>query len=210
MDENERRLFLNFCYPSDMPFRSKEIDYDRGYWKHSTNFTIKERNDRIVACVQLIRKQDGMLMPLEYAKISSGLPDAGQPFDVATDCHGGRVAEIYRLRRTFDVSMEKVVTIINMIFKAIWAKIIQDGLSYLYLTCDSESAELRNLYLRRLRFEDTAVTVQYGTSLKNWSLLRKDCLLHERQYASLGPRNFEFQTYCRSHLKNKRLIVNDR
>jgi hypothetical protein len=90
-----------------------------------------------------------------------------------------------------------------MMFKATWAKIIQTNMEYVYITCDANSKELQNLYLKRLFFQDTQKLVSFGESGRPWRLLRKDCLLHEKRFAGLSRKHFYLQTYFRANLKTR-------
>jgi hypothetical protein len=204
MPESLRRAYLNFCYPEAMHNRSMEIEYDRRYWPHASTLIVWDQPQRIIGTVQLIRRELTPKLPIEFGVVAQGSPGAGKMFDVGADSGGASSMEIYRLRRTFDIDSHKAPMLVTMMFKAIWAKIIETRTRYLYLSYDSGSAELGNLYQRRLDFKNIGVPLCYGGSGKQWNVLRKDCLLHEREYANMSPKNFLFQTYCRTNLKRKR------
>lgn len=203
MPEPLRREFLSFCYPQGGPERSVEIGYDRSYWPRASTFILRDRSGMIAGCAQFIEKSGSEPLPAENGLITG----AGGSFSVTRDVGECRSAEIYRLRRAFDIDPARIPLMVTMLFKAIWAKIVQTRTAFAYITCDGRSRELRNLYLRRLFFEDPGVRVTFGREKKEWVLLRKDCLLHEERFAALSWKHFEMQTYFRSNLKQKRLKV---
>ena len=205
MPEGLMRQFLHFSYPEDMPDRGLEICYDRPYWPFSSTFLVFDEDDRIIGCAQFIAKQGENRLPVEYGLVAEGCRGAGGFFRVENDIGRSRAAEIYRLRRSFDVDPAKAPLLATMLFKALWAKIVQTKTEYAYITCDGDSREIRNLYLRRLFFQDPGVRVSFGSSPRQWFLLRKDCLLHEERFAALSRKHFEIQTFFRSNLKRKRL-----
>ncbi|OGJ87731.1 MAG: hypothetical protein A2268_02430 [Candidatus Raymondbacteria bacterium RifOxyA12_full_50_37] len=205
MDEELRREFLNFCYPADLPHRSQEIAYDRQYWSTAATFIVRDTGSTIVGCAQYIVKSRKLKLPVEYAVLADG-ERAGDHFSTGLDVGGDCiVSEIYRLRRSFELGHRAVCVVVNMLFKAIWAKIVQTNTVYSYITCDGDSPELKNMYTKRLFFQDSGHFVRYGQDLKRWRLMRKDCMLHEQKFATLSRTHFQMQTYFRANLKTKRL-----
>jgi hypothetical protein len=199
MPEGLRRDFLNFCYPQDLPGRAQELEYDRQYWPHCSAFVVWDRCRKIIGCVQFIVKEGTVSLPVEYATVVGG----EERFNVTRDVGSAKASEIYRLRRSFNLDAEKINHLVSMLFKATWAKIIQTNMEYVYITCDANSRELRNLYLRRLFFQDTKKLVRFGKSGGQWRLLRKDCFLHEKRFAGLSRKHFYLQTYFRANLKTR-------
>ncbi len=202
-----RRDYIRFCYPEDMLNRDKEIAYDRQYWPYTSTIIVWDSPCRIIGAVQLIPKNKDKLLPIEYAEIVEDKSGKSRLFDVEINSNGLPSMEIYRLRRSFDIESCKAPILVTMMFKAIWAKIIETKTRYLYLNYDSESIELGNLYKNRLDFKDTGIQLRYNGTSKKWNVLRKDCLAHEQEYANRSPRNFYFQTYCRTNLKRKRYRI---
>jgi hypothetical protein len=207
MSEPERREFLSFCYPEDMPDRFKEIKYDRQYWAHTTLLIVRDDDGQIIGCVQLVHKINATKLPVEYAAMAEGAARTDRLFSTEPLIGNHHAVEIYRLRRSFEVDAHKAPMLITMLFKAIWAKTIQSQIRYLFLSFDIQSMELGNLYKRRLDFEDTGARIHYPGCKRTWMVLCKDCLKHEMEYATMSPKNFFFQTYCRANLKRKRYPI---
>lgn len=203
MPDSLRRQYLAFCYPEDLKDREQEIAYDRQYWPHSSTILIYDNPYGIVGTVQLVPWGPNHKLPVEFARIAG----RNEMLNICDHSRAEPALEIYRLRRSFSIDSHKAPILVTMLFKAIWAKILETHTRYLYLSYDSDSAELGNLYKRRLGFEETGIALCYGESNKEWNLLCKDCLRHEQEYAAQSPRNFYFQTYCRANLKHKRYRV---
>ncbi|OGS36982.1 MAG: hypothetical protein A2293_02050 [Elusimicrobia bacterium RIFOXYB2_FULL_49_7] len=207
ISENERREFLSFCYPQELNERSLEIEYDRAYWPNASTFILRDETKEIVGCAQFVVKRPGHKLPVEWSRIASGYEGEGNYFAIEQDVGEMLSAEIYRLRRSFNITPEKVNVLVTMLFKAIWAKIVETGTAYTYITCDGDSRELRNMYLKRLYFQEAGKMVHFGNHEKKWNLLRKNCLLHEERFATLSKRHFQMQTYFRTGLKRKKLRI---
>ena len=206
MPELLRRQFIEFCYPQDLQNRFEEINCDRQYWSSASTFLVFDENAKILGCSQYIVRNKNLKLPVEYGRTVEAIPDRGH-FDISQSVGENKSAEIYRLRRSFDVSKRIVGDIVNMLFKALWAKIVQTQTAYVYITCSGDSKELFNLYSHRLFFEDTGIRMSYGQNPKKWCLLRKDCCLHEKRFATLSYNHFQMQTYFRTNLKQKRLCI---
>jgi len=207
MNDAERREYLGFCYPEEMEHRDAEIACDRRYFPGSSLLIIRKSGGTIIGSVQLVHRDRAGRLPIEFALLPPDSAGCARSFNVEKDAGPGKAVEIYRLRRSFAVDSHQAPMLVTMLFKAIWAKIIETGTRFLHLSYDADSAHLGNLYRHRLDFRDTGKRVRYPGSEKEWAVLRKDCLEHELEYAGKSPRNFYFQTYCRAHLKRKRYRV---
>ena len=117
---------------------------------------------------------------------------------------GGSYAEIYRCRRAFDLTRTESFLIVYMLFKALWAKTIQESVESIYITFDPDIKELQNLYTKKLCFKNS------GNSPKDWQLLVKDCLHHEHKVATKSRLHFFMQTWFRKDLKKKNLRIHRR
>lgn len=194
--------FIEFCYCSDLPNRDREIEIDEKlYWRDAALFLVTDANETIVGCAMFIKKTCGTKLPIEFSRIAKPHQIGDVLFDAHRDAGTDSVTEIYRLRRAFTISRSQVKAVINMLFKAIWAKVIQTDTDFLYCTCDQDVRELEALYEKRLAFLDTGIKVTYPGITKLWNVYRKDCMKHEVCFASLSPRHFELQNYVRSNLK---------
>jgi hypothetical protein len=202
MDSAFKETFLKFCYPADLHNREQEIEYDKIYWGSDSTFVIfdKNKNNEIVGCAQFIPKTNSIRIPSEYARLNDN-----QYFDPVDSYKSKKFGEIYRCRRSFDLKMKDSIVVVSMHFKALWAKIIQTDTEYLYITFDKMNRELRNLYTRKLFFQNPDTVVHYGDDPKDWQLLYKDCMLHEEKFASLDKSHFYLQTWFRQNLKQKKL-----
>jgi hypothetical protein len=208
-DEVEKKKFLNFCYPLDIADREKEIEIDHQYWRNSSTFIILNENDSIKGCAQYICPKDDSPIPAELTHIvdkSGAMKDRSAIFNKKT-MPGGSYAEIYRCRRSFDLKCSDAFSVVYILFKALWAKTIQESVRYIYITFDPENKELYNLYIKRLCFLDPGITVRFDNSAKDWKLLVKDCLYQEKKLASLSRTHFFMQTWFRKNLKKKNLRI---
>jgi hypothetical protein len=202
MDEEFKETFLKFCYPADLHDRDKEIECDKIYWGADSTFVIFDTNkqNEIVGCAQFIPKTDTIQIPAEYARLADN-----QYFDPVASYNSKKIGEIYRCRRSFDLRLKDSIVVVSMLFKALWAKTIQTKTEYLYITFDLMNRELKNLYTRKLFFQNPETLVHYGNDTKDWQLLYKDCMLHEKKFATLDKSHFYLQTWFRQNLKQKKL-----
>ncbi len=204
ISELERNKFLDFCYPIDMPNREKEITLDCQYWRYASIFLVLNRAHEIVGHVQYIPKKENNKIPVEFGIITDSenifRPDLNE-------IPNGKFAEIYRCRRSNNLQGMDSVVVISMLFKALWAKIIQTNTAYSYITFDSMINELRNLYVRKLSFSDPNISLHFGENKKKWKLLFKDWTAHENFFASIGKPHFYLQTWVRKNLKQKNLRI---
>lgn len=162
-------------------------DKDFKYWTYSRLFTVLDRED-IIGCVKLTLKNNKEKLPVEYSKLTSYNDII---FDAFTDSQGMSVAEINGLRISDNIEIEKRKTTLFMLFKALYIAVNQENIVYTYITYDPKSNGLRNLYINKLLFSDAGILVNYGTA-KNWHLLRKDWVSHERTFPKHYPEMSEF------------------
>jgi hypothetical protein len=195
--------FFNFCYPLCLKNRKYEIELDRQYWPDAATFLVFDTNNTIVGCAQFILKKKGNKIPIEFAYVATGA-DNGEG-NINYIVPKGRFAEIYRCRRSFALDGMTAISILLMIFKAIYIKALQTGTEYSLITCDSSIDQLKKLYIKKLSFIDPNITVNYGNSNKAWNLLIKDWKIHESQFSSISKSHFYIQTMGRKNLKRKYL-----
>ena len=209
MDKLQKEKFLEFCYPLDMADRKKEIKIDRQYWRTAATFIVFDANDSIIGCAQYISKIYGSRLPVEFAhvieKSETSNCDIGIFFKSILP-HGS-CAEIYRCRRSFGINRHDSFLVVHMLFKALWAKIIQESAQYIYITFNPIAHELYNLYIRKLCFQNPGILVRFGNNPQNWELLIKDCLYQENELAALSPSHFIMQTWFRKNLRKKNLRI---
>jgi hypothetical protein len=208
-DELRNKKFLDFCYPSELVDREKEIEIDRQYWRNASTFAIYDKNELIKGCAQYIAKKDNSQIPVELTHI---IDKSGKAKDISAifnknKVQSGSYAEIYRCRRSFDLRSSDAFSVVYMLFKALWAKIIQESAHSIYITFDANNNELYNLYIKRLCFQDPGIIVRFNNSSKSWRLLVKDCLYEEKEMASLSRTHFFMQTWFRKNLKKKNLHI---
>jgi hypothetical protein len=200
-----REQFLTICYPHDMPNRDQEILIDQTYyWPDASTFIAYNRAKDPVGCVQFLTKNRDSKLPVEYSQVTDAAPN--NP-GLHARIPAGRSAEIYRCRRSPDLNGSDSVLVVSMLFKAIWAIIVRTGTQVAYVTYDASNRELRNLYLRKLFFQDPGITVQFDGCDKKWSLLYKDCALHEQKFATLSRAHFYMMTWFRRDLREKNLEI---
>jgi len=204
MDESFKEKFLTFCYPADLHNREQEIEFDKVYWGADSTFVIfdRKKENKIVGCVQLISKSDSIRIPCEYSRLNNN-----QSFDPLNMYNTDKIGEIYRCRRSFDLKLKDSLIVVSMLFKALQAKVNQTNTAYLYITFDSTNRELRNLYTRKMFFQNPEIVVHYGDDPKDWQLLHKDCQLHENKFATIDRSHFYLQTWFRQNLKKKKLTL---
>lgn len=204
MDNALKEQFLQFCYPADLPDRENEIKLDQQYWNDAATFIVSDQNSEIAGCLQFIPKTATNKIPVEYARVVDA-PDSDNAVNPAPP--SGTFAEIYRCRRSNALKGEHIIGILTMLFKAMWIKTVQTNTEYVYITYDRNDRELRNLYLRKLFFQNPGITVTFGNCHKLWNLLYKDCLLNEQTYATLSRSQFYLQTWVRKNCKKKNLSL---
>ena len=207
MNKELKEKFLLFCYPADMHNREKEIKLDHIYWNYASTFIVFNQSKEIVGCLQFVRKTANNKIPVEYAYVSDVTDDLKTSYDIYSNSPDGRSAEIYRCRRSFELKGIEAINIVYMLFKAAWSKVVQTGTEYVYITYNLENRELRNLYSRKLYFQNPGINVQFGNTPQKWGLLIKDCRLHEEKFASLSKAHFILQTWFRKNNKKKNLII---
>lgn len=193
MNAATREQYLNFCYPVSMPNRDEEIAVDKQYWNRMSILNVY-LDCRIIATVQLIQSETGLDLPVNYAK--------SDDVDIAVWTKSKRSIELYRFRRSFDCASYQGVLALFMIFKAVWAKVIQTKTYTGLLTFDADQTMLMNLYAKRLCFT-TAGSVTYNNSDKKWTVLVKDFHQAEKFFAPINKRAFFLQTWNRSNLKQR-------
>jgi hypothetical protein len=209
MEPIQRSEFLRFCYPLDLPDRKREIAIDRQYWPNTATFIVFDENNAIKGCAQYISKRNDSRIPIEFAHViyKSGAING----DIGVLCKSllphERYAEVYRCRRSFDSKSHDSFWIIYMLFKAVWAKTIQESMQYLYISYNPEIKELYNLYTKKLCFQNAGVTIRFKNSSKTWGLLVKDCLAQENDFATVSRTHFFMQTWFRKNLKKKNLYI---
>jgi hypothetical protein len=201
--------FLSFCYPSDMPDRETEIECDRrNYWEGTSTFLVY-KGPEIVGCVQIIPKTVSQKLPVEYARIQKN-DGSLEEFEIASLLPDDNVTEIYRCRRSFDLNRMEAINVLLMLYKAIWAKVIQLGTAYTCISFDSSKQVLKSLYVKKIAFTDPGITLFFGSNPKKWNLLIKDWAEHERSYATISKSHFFLQTWFRSSLKKQHLHLPNR
>lgn len=193
--------FLLFCYPIDMPHRDQEIEIDKKfYWQHASVFLVIDNKENIAACAMYIVESSGTNLPIGNGIVAPGKEGIGKRFSVAENAGNHSAAEIYRLRRSFAIGRKQVIPVVNMIFKAIWAKVLQSRAEYLYCTVEEKRRELIGIYEKRLNFEDIKVTLRYDESGTLWKAYRMNCVWHDKKYATVSKEKFLLQIYVRSNL----------
>jgi hypothetical protein len=198
------KAYLDFCYPEDLPDREMEIDRDRNnYWEETSTFLVY-RNQEIVGCVQIVPRTPTQKLPVEYASIRK--PDGSlTSFNLASLLPSNNVTEIYRCRRSFNLNRMEAINVLLMLYKALWAKVIQLGTLYTCISFDSAKNDLKSLYVKKIAFYDPDIALQFGSCPKKWSLLIKDWAEHEHSFATISKSHFYLQTWFRSSLKKKHL-----
>lgn len=191
--------FVQFCYPRDNPDRLSEITLDERYWRNSSFFLVFDANKKIVGCIQYIFKTPDLKLPVEYgcAVSENGTDESRKQFDATEDVGVASCGEIYRLKSDQTLCNDGSCAVSMMLFKAIWMKGIQAKVEFSYISYDLDNKMLRNLYLKRLYFQNPHLNIQYGDSPKKWGLLRKSWPMHESNFASLSLVHFFMQTYFR-------------
>ena len=196
--------FLDFCYPADIPGRDKEIDCDReNYWEGTPTFLVYKYSE-IVGCVQVVPKTATQKLPVEYASVLK--PDGTlDRLIISSLIPCDNVTEIYRCRRSFNLNRMEAINVLLMLYKALWAKVIQLGTAYTCISFDSSKGDLKSLYVNKIAFTDPGITLRFGSDGKKWNLLLKDWAEHERSYATISKSHFFLQTWFRSSLRKKHL-----
>ena len=206
MPDDLLKNFVDFCYPKDMEKCKNEIEIDKKcYWPYASTFIVFYKKDNIAGSVLFIQKNEERKLPVEKSFIASGNGKVGDPFNVYKDIGNHKVAEIYRLRKSFEVKPRKGYSIIRMLFKAVWVKVVQTNTEYLYCTVDPDKHDLIKLYTN-LGFDDIGVNVNYIHSSKEWKVLRLDCLKFDKYYSTKGRFKFSRMKYFRKNLKKILLI----
>ncbi|MBN1575991.1 MAG: hypothetical protein JW913_05525 [Chitinispirillaceae bacterium] len=206
MPQSVLTAFLRFCFPTDMSNRQEEIDCDKLNYREKTSTFLVYKDTQIVGCVQIVPKTETQSLPVEFASIES--PDGLlSKFNIFVIIPNNNVMEIYRCRRSFDLGRIEAINVLLMLYKAVWAKVIQLGTAYTCISFDSSKKDLRSLYLNKLAFIDPNITLIFGDNRMKWNLLIKDWKKHELFFATLSKSHFYIQTWFRMSLKKKHLHV---
>lgn len=196
--------FLRFCYPADIPDREKEIECDRhNYWEQTSTFLVYKGSE-IVGCVQIVPKTETQNLPVEYATICYKNGSTAR-LRLSELVPNNNVTEIYRCRRSFDLNRMEAITVLMILYKAIWAKVIQMGTAYTCISFDRSKKDLKSLYVNKIAFTDPAIVLRFGSDPKQWNLLLKDWAEHEHSFATISKSHFYLQTWCRTSLRKKHL-----
>ncbi len=190
--------FIAFTYPPGMPDREREIELDSQYWPFASTFLISDSTGEVVGCIQFVMKRTHNRLPVEFGIAGSSAAD--DRFRLQQT----RSSEIYRCKRAESLKGSAAFSVVNMMFKAVNAKAVQTETVISCISYDSRNRLLRNLYKRKLAFDDSGLNLSYGTEDK-WRLLYKDWPKHERTFASLSKSHFYLQTFWREGLKKKNL-----
>jgi hypothetical protein len=207
MSKTLREKFLNFCYPAEIHDRADEILIDRQYWEYASTFIVFNVEKEIVGCVQFIPKNGNNKIPVEYAHVVNDLGSNGSDFNVQQHTPNGTFAEIYRCRRSEKLQGMDSVFVISMLFKAIWAKVIQTKTEFSYISYNPEIRDLKNMYIRKLAFENPGISLRFGSADKEWQLLFKNWATHETSFSAISKPHFYLQTWVRQGLKERNLTV---
>jgi hypothetical protein len=205
MANSMKETFLLFCYPPEIYNRDEEILLDQQYWKDAATFLVFNTSQEIVGCVQFIPKTTTNKIPVEYSHVVKSLNVDYLNITNNFKLPLGQFAEVYRFRRSFSLKGEDATNVVSILFKAIWIKTIQTSTDYLYISYNSGNHELKNLYLRKLHFQNPKVTVQFGNDPTLWNILIKDCQWHEKKFAELSKPHFFLQTWVRKNSKKLNL-----
>lgn len=199
-------VFLMFCYPADISNRREEIECDRlNYWQKTSTFLVY-KDTQIVGCVQIVPKTETQNLPVEYASVVN-TDGTLKKVNIAELIPTGNVTEIYRCRRSFDLNRIEAINVLIMLYKAVWAKVIQLGTAYTCISFDGSKNDYKSLYLKKLAFNDPKMTIIFGDNQKKWNLLIKDWAKHELSFATLSKSHFYLQTWFRTSLKKKHLRI---
>lgn len=207
MDTTLMENFLSFCYPLNASNRALEIDLDRQYWKNASTFLVFDSSKKIVGCLQFIFKTSTNKIPVEYAFVKNDLDIGNNPPQSHFKPSSGKYAEIYRCRRSFDLTGVQASIVIAALFKAAWIKTIQTSTEHICISYDAQNKGLKNLYCKKLFFQNPKIALLFGDDPKQWNLLIKDCLLHETNFANLSKEHFYLQTWFRKNSIDKNLKV---
>jgi hypothetical protein len=196
--------FLDFCFPADLPNRQEEILLDHQYWNDASTFVISNRSNEIVGIIQFIPKKQDNKLPCEFGR---AVPSENLPSTALNAIANGTLAEIYHCRKSMTLKGMDSVIVVAMLFKAVWAKVIQTNTSYSFISFDPQLNDLRNMYIRRLAFLNTGIFLSFNNDPKKWSLLFKDWKENEKKFATLGKSQFYLLTWARKNLKKKNLRI---
>jgi hypothetical protein len=201
MDSVNFEKFLNFTYPIDElgDRREKEIEIDRQYWKYSVTFMAFDNKENVVGCVQFIRKEEGMKLPVEYGHVVNQTSLAHKLIPK------GKLTEVYRCRKSDKLRGAESVLVLMMLIKAIWAKVIQTETDYSFISFDGKNKQLKNLYTNKLPFSDPQTSISFDGCPGQWSILYADWRRQEYNYARESIAHFMMSTFCRKNLATKNL-----
>lgn len=196
--------FMKFRYPKNMKNRESEIAYNKEYLSYASIFVVfdSKNNHKIIGCVIFLPKIKGKKLPVENGNIVSN--DIKEKFDTFRNSGTYKVAEIYHLKRCPSIERQKISSLVNMLFKAVWNKVIQTDTKFTYLTYKFDLIESRNMYMKKLPFSDINIKISYD-SIIQWNVLRDDCVFHDKKLATLSRSQFNLQTYFRLNAKKKTL-----
>lgn len=200
MTEEEYEEFLAFCYPENLSDRTMEIEFDKPYLQSASYFIIRDFEGSIVGCALYITKSLSNRLPIEHGIEQQ----SGNYFDTQKYSSTDKNVEIYRFRRASHLKKRQIRSIIQMIFKGVWAKTIQTGTQYLYLSCSGNKA-IQNLYCKTLDFTPLGIDITYDQKT-TWHTLVMDCKLHESSFSKISKHTFSLQRYTRKNLLQMKLL----
>lgn len=203
MPKEVQQNYFKFRYSKNPVIRSNEERYDSLYYKNSSVFVVFDRYNQVVGSQLIVVKNDNQKLPIEFSKYSDKTDGNKGLFKLKKTPKNRKIVEIYALKceRSPKIDKRMIPDIVNMLFKAVWAKSVQLKIKYIYLTC-SVTKGLQNLYLNRLSFDGPTINITYDGKT-TYKALRKDCDFHEAQFASISKKHFKTQLYFRKGLKKQ-------
>ncbi len=195
------REYFKFCYPADeIKNPEREFEIDRQYWPSAQTFIVTRNNEsKIAGCMQLVHKNDKINLPVECSRKSRN--GGTCEVDLPGHFHGSNFVEFYRCRKSMELTGAESAVVVPMLFKAGFAKTIQMNNDYCMLSYDSNNRMLRNLYLRKLAFKESGITIKYPGCDKEWDLLYVPTHFWYNEAASISKTHFYMITSFRNNLK---------
>ena len=192
MDPELRHSYYHFNEAERLS--PKELRIDRLYDLVSIHFLVLSPQRKILGTVRFIPRLKGIGIPVE----NGILPD-GKPYDIREDVGFGSCAEVSRLKRRVDLKGKAKISVLSMLFKAVYCKAKITQTDFFYATYNKGSNSILRLYADKMNLVDLDLSVSYGGETR-WGVLLFDVARQDEIFPQKSHFHRQFAEYCRADL----------